>query len=193
MNELDNIKGVDIYLLDQLMKGNIHSKHRILDAGCGKGRNLSWFLNHDMDAIGVDPKVECIEKLRERFPNRSKQLKVSTIEDFQDDFGFDVIICNAVLHFAKDHDHFNRMFRQLDKNLNKDGMLFIRMTSDIGLKLNETSTDGVYLIPDNSKRYLITREKIDELICSYSYELIEPVKTVNVNDLRYMTTLVFRK
>ena len=46
--------GTDIYLLDQLMKGRIGVRHRILDAGCGCGRNLEPFLRTSCDVWAVD-------------------------------------------------------------------------------------------------------------------------------------------
>ena len=35
---------IDIYLFDQLLRGRIPPGSRILDAGCGSGRNLVYFL-----------------------------------------------------------------------------------------------------------------------------------------------------
>jgi len=37
------INGTDIYLLDQILKDRYETGDKILDAGCGKGRNLKWF------------------------------------------------------------------------------------------------------------------------------------------------------
>ena len=85
------------------------------------------------------------------------------------------------------------MLDQLDRNLRPGGLLFIRMTSDIGLTLDNPGNDGVFLLPDNTKRYLISRVQVDELLKKCQYILEEPVKTVNVDGLRSMTTLVFRK
>jgi hypothetical protein len=85
------------------------------------------------------------------------------------------------------------MFASLVKHLKPNGTLFIRMTSDIGLKLDKTSPDGVFNLPDGSVRYLVTRSKIDELILEHSLALLEPVKTVKVEELRSMTTLVLTR
>jgi tellurite methyltransferase len=35
---------IDIYLFDQLLKGSIQPGMRVLDAGCGSGRNLVYLL-----------------------------------------------------------------------------------------------------------------------------------------------------
>jgi tellurite methyltransferase len=58
------------------------------------------------------------------------------------------------------------------------------------LNLKHSSENGVYELPDLSSRYLITERKIGDLLNKYSIELREPIKTVNVSNLRCMTTLV---
>ena len=193
MKFLEEIEGVDIYLLDQLMKGKIESSHRVLDAGCGKGRNLKPFIENEMDFIAFDPNVEYINSLKFDHPDLSERFYVSSIENFTDPFGFDIVVCNAVLHFATDHNHFFDLFKQLDRLVNQGGMLFIRMTSNIGMEFTEPIENGVFRLPDNSIRYLITRNQIDLLLKKYHYSLEEPLKTIIVDGLRCMTTLVFRK
>jgi|TARA_B110000908_G_C10224221_1_gene437035 2-polyprenyl-3-methyl-5-hydroxy-6-metoxy-1,4-benzoquinol methylase len=193
MKVLQEIEGMDICLLDQIMKGIFNENQKILDAGCGTGRNLKFFLKNQFNCAGIDPREDVITELKLIFPENKGQFFNSTIEDFQDPEGYDAIICNAVLHFAKDHDHFDLMFNNLVDLLQSNGILFIRMTSDIGLNLNRSSEDGVYELPDQTSRYLITERKISDLLNKYSIELKEPIKTVNVNNLRFMTTLVMTK
>jgi tellurite methyltransferase len=194
MENLEFIKGVDIYLLDQCMKGNLTTDKRVLDAGFGKGRNLRFCFNQGVDVVGIDRNPAYIELLQEEFPKKSDRIIESSIEDYQDSEGFDFIICNAVLHFAENHAHFDVLMKSLVALLKKDGVLFIRMTSDIGIadKLDK-GNNGVYIIPDGSPRYLITRAKVDRILEEHKLKLAEPVKTVNVDGLRCMTTLVFRK
>ena len=50
--------GIDIYLFDQVLKGRFHPGMRILDAGCGTGRNLNWFLRSGYDVHAVDEDEE---------------------------------------------------------------------------------------------------------------------------------------
>lgn len=50
----DLIGDTDIYLLDQIMKGRYNANDKILDAGCGNGRNLHWFLLYNISVYGID-------------------------------------------------------------------------------------------------------------------------------------------
>jgi len=56
--------GIDIYLFDQLLKGRITSEMRVLDAGCGGGRNLIYFFRSGFNTSGVDQSSEAIAQIR---------------------------------------------------------------------------------------------------------------------------------
>lgn len=189
----EELQGVDIYLIDQILKGRIKPEDRILDAGCGKGRNLRPFIEENYSFVGIDPEMDRIQYLSEKYPQHSRQFIESSIEDFEDDDGFNVILCNAVLHFAENDSHFEQLFSKLICLLKPDGILFIRMTSNIGLDPTLFPDTGVYQLPDNTSRYLITRERITELLKEYNLELLDPVKSTVVEHLRSMTTAVFQK
>ena len=193
MEHIRELGNVDVYVIDQLMKGAIHKELRLLDAGCGSGRNFSYFANNNFDITGIDPDKECIRNLQNKFPNLQKQLSSSTIEDFQPEKDFDFIICNAVLHFANDHFHFNHMVEKLISFLAPEGSLFIRMTTDHGMQNLPYSESGVYYLPDNSNRYLITRNKVSEICQDHSISLSAPFKTVLVENWRSMATIVLKK
>lgn len=192
MNWIKDLQGVDIYLIDQFLKGRINNNMRVLDAGCGKGRNLKPFLENEFDFIGIDPDLNSIELLKQTYPQFDLKFIHSTIETFDQQNKFDLIICNAVLHFANDHDHFNRMFTNLINLLDPEGILFIRMTSDIGMNLLPTQ-NGVHHLPDGTDRYLITRQRISELCSEHDLTLLDPVKSTLVENLRSMTTIILGK
>ncbi|MFT5779094.1 MAG: tellurite methyltransferase [Crocinitomicaceae bacterium] len=192
MTALDELRRTDIYLIDQMIKGTINKEQRILDAGCGSGRNMRYFLDHEYDIQGFDESEDQISQLKRAYSKHADKFSTSSIELYKDSEKFDFIICNAVLHFAKDHTHFDEMFKALVGLLKDDGILFIRMTSDIGLKLQYPGTSGVYYLQDRSTRYLIKRSRIDELLVEHKLQLLEPVKTVKVEELRSMTTLILK-
>src|SRR5947208_612576 len=93
------IGGMDIYLIDQIMKGRYSAGDKILDAGCGGGRNLHWFLQQEMMIYGVDQNETVIDGLRERVGGAAAgRFQSAPLErlPFEDD-QFDHVICSAVL------------------------------------------------------------------------------------------------
>ena len=193
MKNLDFIKNVDIYLLDQCMKGNINENSRVLDAGAGTGRNFRFLKSQKIEVTGIDSNPDYIQLLQSEFIESKAKIIHSSIEEFLPKKKFDFIICNAVLHFAESNNHFDEIFKKLVTFLELSGTLFIRMTSDIGIENKlENGVDGVFVIPDGSTRYLLTRMKVTELLMRHKLELIEPVKTVNIDSQRCMTTLVVK-
>ena len=192
----DAIGDTDIYLIDQIMKGRYQPEDTILDAGCGYGRNLFWFLKNGFNIYGVDQNTAAINNLRTNLPpHLGKKFQQADLETLPfDNNYFDHIICSAVLHFAKNTAHFQEMVAESIRVLKPNGSLFIRMTSDIGIEGKpKPIADGVFGIPDGSTRFLLTRTLLAEIIQKNNLSFLEPFKTVNVDDLRCMSTLVLKK
>ncbi len=183
---------VDIYIIDQILKNRYAPHETILDAGCGEGRNLKWFYSNDYKISGIDADSIRLDNARRLYPKSAHYFQVGNLDHLP--FGeneFNHIICCAVLHFAQSEEHFIAMFTELVRVLKQGGTLFIRMASDIGLDGNAPIVqDGVH---KQTGTYYLTRKKIVVLIKTFHLELIEPVKTTNVQDIRAMTTLVLRK
>src|SRR5580704_4414565 len=55
---------IDIYLFDQLLRGRIRPGMRVLDAGCGSGRNLVYFLREGYEVFGVDTDPNAVDYTR---------------------------------------------------------------------------------------------------------------------------------
>lgn len=195
--ELGNI---DIYLLDAILKGRFSPAMRILDAGCGEGRNLHWFIRNNYDVWACDSNPAAIRMLQyvarslNKDFDRNRFFTVALEELPYPDAMFDAVICSAVLHFAENRQHFLQMWEHLYRVLKPGGLLFIRMTSSLGLEkeLKEES-DGKYFLPDGSLRFLLTEELLNELLQSYPAQFVEPFKSVLVKDARSMATLVLQK
>ena len=192
--ELGNI---DLYLLDHLLKNRFSLNSKILDAGCGDGRNLIYFLNNGYRVYGVDADPDAIRMLKfisnSKYPDYdATRFNVGNVEDMDfESESFDLVISSAVLHFAESHEHFDFMFNEMVRVLK--GQLFVRMTSDIGLQDYEPLNAGRCALRDGTERYLITESKIDELLQIHKLELIEPMKTVLVENKRSMVSLLFNK
>lgn len=190
--DIEILKNIDIYLLDQLLRGRIDPESQILDVGCGDGRNLTPLSQLSYNIEGFDTNVEKINNLKKKYP----KIKLSVNDLINDEFkkSYDFIICNAVLHFAKNHTEFDIMIENLVSLTSTNGLIFIRMTSDLAKKTPfEINSNGVSLLPDNTYRYLLTKNKLNHIIETYNLILLDPIKTVNVDNLRCMTTLVLKK
>ncbi len=185
----------DIYLIDQIMKGRYKPDDIILDAGCGSGRNMHWFLQNHFNITGIDTNEAAIQKLKDKYPGLRNTFSVLPVENtgFSDNH-FDHIICSAVLHFANSTAQFKLMFAELLRVLKPGGSLFIRMATDIGIEDKvELIADGVYVIPDGSTRFLLTRQLLAGCMQQNKLSFIEPIKTTNVDDVRCMSTLLLQK
>lgn len=187
---------IDIYLLDQVLKGRITAGMRILDAGCGSGRNCAYLLKAGLEVHGIDQSAEAIAYLQQALNSKNPQnFQVGQVEAMPyADASFDWVISNAVLHFAKNTAHFEAMVQDMLRVLKPGGVLFARLASDIGIShLIETLGNGWYHLPDGSDRFLVTELQLITLTNQLNTELIEPIKTTNVQNMRAMTTWVARK
>lgn len=199
--ELNTLLGnIDIYLLDQVLKGRFEAKKSVLDVGCGEGRNLVYFARQGYDVYGFDQNAAALQMLRYMLKGidagfDERKLVEGNAEKLPLPSGrFDVVISSAVLHFSQSKEAFRAQVAELFRVLAPGGILFVRMTSDIGLPdKGKSQGDGRYLIPDGSVRFLLTRPLVDEMTTNYPWALIEPVKTTVVDDVRCMTTLVLQK
>ncbi len=190
---------IDIYLFDQLLKGRITRADRILDAGCGSGRNSQFLLAEGFQVWGVDQNPRAVaafaelaaELLRPLPPDRAR---VASLEQLPfENAAFDVVICSAVLHFATGHEHFHVMVDELWRVLRPGGLFFARLASSEGIadQIRELG-DGRAIVPDGSERYLTSERELMAMTARHG-ALLDPLKTTIVHGQRAMTTWVGRK
>ncbi|OJJ17143.1 methyltransferase type 11 [marine bacterium AO1-C] len=187
---------IDIYLLDQVLKGRFTTNMRVLDAGCGSGRNCEYLLKAGCEVHGIDQSAEAITYLQQTLrPANPAHFVVGQVEAMPyEDASFDWVISNAVLHFAKDVPHFEAMVYEMMRVLKPEGVLFARLASDIGIgHLIEPLEGGWYHLPDGSDRFLATETQLIALTQKTKGQLVEPIKTTNVQNMRAMTTWVIKK
>ena len=191
---------IDIYLFDQILKGSFNVNSSILDAGCGGGRNLVYFLRSGYQVFAVDQNPQAIEQVRllakALNPNLSTEnFQVSTVEKMPFPMErFDAVISNAVLHFASDEQHFYQMIEEMWRVLKKGGLFFARLASTIGIEEKiELIKERRYLLPDSSERFLVDEQFLISTTKQLGGIWIELLKTTNVQNLRCMTTWVLWK
>ena len=189
---------IDIYVFDQIVRGNIGPGRRVLDAGCGYGRNLVHLLREGTEVFALDAEAAAVQHVRalaaELAPNLPPEnFQVGPIEkmNFPDEL-VDVVICNSVLHFARDEEHFLAMVQELWRVLRPGGMLFCRLGSRIGMDF-ERVRRNIYRIGDGSEWFLVDEPVLLRMTEQMNGLLVDPLKTTIVQDYRCMTTWVVRK
>jgi tellurite methyltransferase len=191
----ENIDGIDIYILDQILKNRYQKGETILDVGCGNGRNLKWFYNNEFEICGTDINSERIKHCKKIFPlQKMNFIEVSVEQSPFEENSFNHVICNAVLHFAKDLSQYSEMFDELLRILKPQGSLFIRIASDFGIESQvQLIENDVYKLPDGSTRFLLTQDILEQIEKRSDITFLENVKTTIVHNQRSMTTLVLKK
>ena len=192
--------GIDIYLFDQLLRGRITPGMRVLEAGCGAGRNLVYFLREGYEVYAADTEARAIASVRRLAASLAPQLarenfRAEPVEVLTfPDACADVVISSAVLHFARDDEHFRAMLRGTWRVLRPGGLLFCRLASTIGMETRMRRIAGRrFLLPDGSERYLVDEALLVGLTEELGGRLADPLKTTVVQDQRCMTTWVIRK
>lgn len=197
---VEQFGGIDIYLFDQMLRGRLPQGTRILDAGCGAGRNLVYFLREGYEVFGLDQSAGAISRVRGLAASLSPtspadNFVVAAVEEmpFPDDH-FGAVISSAVLHFARDAGHFRAMLGEMWRVLAPGGLFFARLASSIGIEgLIEPVGEGRYLLPDGSERFLVDEAALASAAEELGAAWLDPLKTTNVQNQRCMTTWVLRK
>jgi tellurite methyltransferase len=191
---------IDIYLFDLLLKGRISHGMRILDAGCGAGRNLVYFLREGYEVYAADSDaraVDTVRSLARRFAPAlpASNFRVEAVEQMSFDDGCaDVVVSSAVFHFALDDAHFEAMLQGSWRVLKAGGLFFCRLASTIGMESQFTHIRGRrFQSPDGAERYLADAALLGSMEARLGGELAEPLKTTVVHNQRAMTTWVVRK
>jgi tellurite methyltransferase len=191
---------IDIYLFDQLLRGRIAPGMRIIDAGCGGGRNLVYLLRNGYDVSGCDSDPEALTTVRALAASLARHLqadrfRLEPIEAMSfPDACADVVLASAVLHFASGEDHFYAMVASCWRVLKPGGMFFARLASSIGIEDQVRRVEGRrHRLPDGSERYLVDEGLLMTLTAQLGGEWLDPLKTTVVQGQRAMTTWVVRR
>jgi tellurite methyltransferase len=190
----------DLLLIDQILKGRFSPDMRILDAGCGEGRNMVYFIKNRFPIYGIDADHEAVSAARLIAHSINKRYTVeniitSTIEEnpFPDEF-FDVVFCINVLHFARNVDHFLEMWRSLLKITRKKGMLYLGIDYDSG-KLRE----GMIMNPDKKdttagqEKLLMNEDLLNRILALHITEKNEPARFYQIEGSFIHSGMWFKK
>jgi ubiquinone/menaquinone biosynthesis C-methylase UbiE len=192
---------IDLYLLDQILKNRFDKNMKILDAGCGEGRNTHYFIQEGYQIFGTDINPTAIQMARLYAKTLDPaydllRFQVAPIEALPfHDGAFDVLLSSAVMHFALNTAHFFTMLSEQMRVLKKGGIFWLRMCTDAGgcISLGESLGQGRYRLPDGTDRFVINEELTQTMVRQYKFEALEPPKSVLVHGQRAMGAFVFCK
>jgi tellurite methyltransferase len=190
---------IDVYLFDQLLRGRIVSGMKVLDAGCGTGRNLTFLMRAGFEVWGVDESEEAIaavqrlaaEVMKDVSPRRFRVERVESMSQETD--SMDVVISSAVLHFARDASHWLAMMHEMWRVLAPGGLFFARLATTVGQPHLRPLGGGRYVMPDGTTRFLVDHERLLNVTQELGGSLLDPLKSTVVHEQRSMGTWVVRK
>jgi 2-polyprenyl-3-methyl-5-hydroxy-6-metoxy-1,4-benzoquinol methylase len=191
---------IDIYVFDQILRGNITPAMRILDAGCGGGRNSEFLMRFGADVHGIDADSEAIDRIRTLAAHVAPALPATNftvgglaeMSHPADHFG--AVLCSAVLHFAEDETDFEGLVSEMWRVLQPGGLFFARLASTIGIEDRVEPRGGRWhRLPDGTDRFLVDEPYLMTITARLGGRPVDPLKTTVVQGMRAMTTWVLRK
>ena len=188
----DQFGHIEIYLFDQLRKGHLVPGMRILDAGCGYGRNRVYLLREAYEVFGADVNGEAVKSvqatarlLAPTLPETNFRVEAVEKMSFEDGCA-DVVISNTMLHLAVHEAQFEAMLAGSWRMLKPGGLFFCRLGSTIGMESHVEQVKGRrYRSLDGSERYLVDAALLEKLTEKLGGEWAEPLNTTVVHQFGY--------
>jgi SAM-dependent methyltransferase len=161
---------IDIYLFDQMLRGRFDRRRRVLDAGCGAGVTCHAPARARLRRLR-DRRIRHIAATKKLVAALAPKLPIDNIRQGAlhvlpwSDGRMDAVVCSAVLHFARDRAHFDRMLAEMWRVLARGGLFFARLASSIGIEPLLADTTGRMRLPDGSDRFVVDERLLLDTAC----------------------------
>ena len=185
---------MDLFLMDSILKGHIPEKGRVLDVGCGEGRNGAYFINQGYEYCGVDKdasKIRLLEYLSKNTKSAEVTFLKGAIEELDFGSAYDVIIASRVLHFLESEHDFKSVWEKLKSCLKPGGVVYFAMDSAISKSFVKEREKGMYEFPDGRISFSLT-----ELLYKYmleGFQELEDRKTILYRNKRAQSFGLLRR
>lgn len=139
LNFICTTQSVDFHEIQELFLSYLPEKPKILDLGCGSGRDAKYFLNHGCDVVAVDGSEE-ICKVASKYIGIS--VKQMLFQDLNEKNTYDGIwACASVLHLSKIE--LPDILQRVREALKQDGIIYTSFKYGIfeGLRNGRYFTD----------------------------------------------------
>ncbi|MFB6193281.1 MAG: class I SAM-dependent methyltransferase [Candidatus Nanohaloarchaea archaeon] len=118
-HSIDNMPQEYIDLLDRFVE--LVDSGRVLDAGCGPGRDTDYFSRNGLEAVGVD----LAEGMLGQTEDKRGEFHRMDVRDLEfSDGDFEGVWCNTVLHFFP-RDEMEDVVSELSRVTQENGIIFV--------------------------------------------------------------------
>jgi len=158
----------EIQMIRLASRVNIDSKSRVLDLGCGEGRNIRYFLENNCDVVGIEENEEALRILKSLYEIDNDKLICSDAKTALNTFSenhFDLVVCWGVMQYL---DEPEAILQEIGRVLKKRAHLIISFTSEQDERERADTVKNFY-----------SEDKIKKLIEKNNFEAINFGKVDN--------------
>ena len=185
---------MDLYLMDAILKGKVPERGKVLDIGCGEGRNGIYFIQHGYEYVGVDQdasKVRILEYLTNSLPHSNASFLAEPMDKAFYGNEYDLILASRILHFANSSREFRIIVEKIAASLKPKGMLYLAMDSAIIESHVQKYEDGKYEFRDGRISFCLTEPIYKDLLAHFTE--LEEIKTVFYKNKRVQSFALLQK
>lgn len=185
---------MDLYLMDAILKGYIPKNGKVLDLGCGEGRNGIYFMKNEYEYHGIDQdasKIRLADYLSKSISRTKASFTVGSIHDIDLGVDFDVIIASRILHFVDNTSQFQSIWNRLVSSLGTKGIVYFSMDSAIVADLVTKHSNDKFEFSDGRISFALTEKLYIKML--NNLEEVEQLKTIIYRNQRVQSFGLMRK
>lgn len=152
-NSIESTPQAYINLLDRFIE--LVGGGRVLDAGCGHGKDVQYFIEHGLEAVGIDSAEGMVEYARE---HKEGEYQIMDVRELGFESGsFDGAWCNSVLQFLPPEE-MEEALAEMYRVLRPGGVFYTTFKLGEGSMVREEGGPERYRVPDRTARKLLIQQ-----------------------------------
>jgi len=139
---------------------------RVLDAGCGPGRDVEYFMEDGFKVVGVDIALGQIKEAKKRVPNGEFKKSDFRKMDFENSSFDGVWSVTSLIHLPKSE--VEKAIKEFNRVLDKKGVLYISVKKGEGSEIVKKEKYN------NEPRivYFYTQQEMEELVRDAGFRIL---------------------